>query len=146
MLAAASNARGELVAVHRTFLRADGGAKANVDPPKASLGPVAGCAIRLCPTAPELVIGEGIETAASAGGLLRLPAWAAISAGNLARTLALPREVRAVVIAADADPPGQRAASDAAARWQAEGRRVRIATPDRAGADFNDLLAETAND
>jgi len=75
------------------------------------------------------VIGEGIETAASAGLLLGLPAWAAMSAGNLAKGLLLPPEVRAVVVAADPDRPGRAAADAAAIRWQAEGRRVRTATP-----------------
>lgn len=140
MLATVVDVAGQPVALHRTYLRRDGTGKAEIEPNKASLGPVAGGAIRLHPVAPELVIGEGLETAASAGLLLALPAWAAISAGNLARTLALPAEVRAVVIAADADGPGRRAAEDAAARWQAEGRRIRIALPDRNGSDFNDVL------
>ena len=65
-----------------------------------------------------------------------------LSAGNLAKGLALPKEVRAVVIAADPDPPGEVAAQHAARRWRAEGRTVRIARPDREGADFNDLLRE----
>ena len=35
---------------------------------------------------------------------------------------------------------GARAADAAARRWLAEGRRVRVATPDLPGQDFNDLL------
>jgi putative DNA primase/helicase len=101
-----------------------------------------GGAIRLDPEAPEIAIGEGIESSASAGRLLDLPAWAALSAGNMARGLILPPLVRAVVIAADADEAGQKAAEAAAARWRAEGRRVRIARPDKPGHDFNDILAE----
>ncbi len=134
---------GKPVAVHRTYLAA-GGIKAEMEPPKASKGPVWGGAIRLDPEAPEIVIGEGIESSASAGRLLDLPAWAALSAGNMARGLILPAEVRAVVIAADADGAGQKAAEAAAARWRAEGRCVRIARPDKPGRDFNDLLRERA--
>jgi phage/plasmid primase-like uncharacterized protein len=130
---------GKPVAVHRTYLGADG-RKAAVEPPKASKGPVWGGAIRLDPEAPEIVIGEGIESSASAGRLLQLPAWAALSAGNMARGLILPPEVRAVVIAADADEAGRSAADAAAERWRAEGRHVRIARPDSPGRDFNDLL------
>ena len=33
-----------------------------------------------------------------------------------------------------------RAAHDAATRWLAEGRRVRVAIPPESGADFNDVL------
>ena len=140
MLALVVDAAGQPVAVHRTYLRTDGSGKANVVPAKASLGPVGGGTIRLDPAAPELVIGEGIETSASAGRLMGLPAWAAVSAGNLARSVVLPDIVRAVVIAADADGPGRRAADEAARRWRAAGRRVRVATPDAPGQDFNDLL------
>lgn len=127
------------LAIHRTYLRPDGTGKADVEPAKASLGPIWGGAIRLAPIAPEIVIGEGIETSASAGLLMGLPAWAALSAGNLGKGLVLPPEVQAVVIAADPDPPGEAAAHQAAMRWHAEGRTVRIARPDRNG-DFNDLL------
>ncbi len=130
--------------IHRTYVAPDG-RKANVEPAKASLGPIWGGAIRLDPVARELVIGEGIETSASAGKLLGLPAWAAISAGNLARGLVLAPEVRSIIIAADTDPPGERAARDAALRWSREGRKVRIARPDRENCDFNDIVLEHAD-
>jgi putative DNA primase/helicase len=89
-----------------------------------------------------MVVGEGIETVASAAILLGGgAAWSAIAAGNLA-TLPLPPlpACPEVVIAADPDLPGQRDAYAAARRWRAEGRAVRIATPDRPDLDFNDLL------
>jgi phage/plasmid primase-like uncharacterized protein len=139
LVALVQDAAGKPVAVHRTYLRVDG-KKAAVEPQKASKGPVWGGAIRLDPLAPEIIIGEGIESAASAGRLLQLATWAALSAGNLARGLILPPEVRAVVIAADADEAGRSAAEAAAERCRAEGRRVRIARPDRPGQDFNDIL------
>jgi putative DNA primase/helicase len=132
---------GELRALHRTYLAPDGRHKAPVEPPKMTLGPTGGAVIRLAEpeAAKPLVIGEGIESAASAGAILAAPAWAAISAGNLSR-IALPPAVREVVVAADNDPVGQREAERAAQRWQAEGRRARIAMPDAADTDFNDLL------
>ncbi len=139
MLALVQDVAGAPVAVHRTYITR-GGHKADAVPVKASVGPIFGGAIRLDPAAAEMVVGEGIETSASAGRLLGLPAWAAIAAGNLAQALQLPPEVRSVVIAADADGAGCRAAQDAAARWRREGRRVRIATPDTPGCDFNDVL------
>jgi putative DNA primase/helicase len=141
MVAAVRDVAGNLTAIHRTFL-APPGIKAAIEPQRASLGAVAGGAVRLWPVAAELVVGEGIETSLAAAHLLHLPAWAAVSAGNLADAMKLPAEVRAVVIAADHDPPGIKAARAAAARWRQEGRRVRIATPDRAGADFADMVAE----
>ena len=142
MVARVVDAAGETVAVHRTYLRADGAGKAEVEPTKASLGPVWGGAIRLHPHDPggPLVIGEGIETAASAGIMLQAPAWSAISAGNLGGGLILPPEVRDIIVAADTDAEGETRAHGAAWRWKREGRSVRIARP-RSG-DWNDALLE----
>ena len=140
MIAEVVDVNGKQLGVHRTFLRRDAAGKAEVEPQKATLGRMWGGAIRLHPAAEELVIAEGIETAASAGRLLSLPAWAAISANNLAQGLILPAGVWAVVIAADADEAGERAAQSAAIRWLCEGRRVRIGRPARKGHDFNDIL------
>lgn len=144
MVALVQNAAGVAVAVHRTYLTKDRAGKANIEPAKASLGPVWGAAIRLQAAAPELVIGEGLESAASAGVLIGLPAWASISAGNLAKGLVLPPEVRSVIVAADPDSEGERAAVSAALRWRAEGRGVRIARPTGDG-DFNDVLRSRGN-
>lgn len=145
MIARVVDATGTMVAIHRTYLTRDG-TKAKADPPKASLGPAWGGAIRLSPHDPDrrLVIAEGIETAASAARLLRLPAWAAISAGNMAKGLVLPPEVRRVCIAADPDEPGRRAARDAWFRWRSEGRDVTIVTPNGTG-DFNDILCRSSD-
>ncbi len=147
MLAQVVDVDGRHCGVHRTFLRPDGAGKAAVTPDRASLGPIWGGAVRLDPVARELVIGEGIESAASAGRMLQLSAWAALSAGNLASGLKLPPEVRSVIVAADHDlptrdgkRPGQDAANAAVARWTSEGRQVRILMPNAAGVDFNDLL------
>lgn len=132
---------GRTVGVHRTFLAPDGNGKARVTPDRASLGPIWGAAIRLADATAEgaVVIGEGIETAASAGRLINLPAWAAISAGNMGRGLVLPPSVRRVVIAVDPDPPGEAAAREAADRWRRAGLVVQLARPTGRG-DFNDLL------
>jgi hypothetical protein len=61
------------------------------------------------------------------------------------KSLVLPAGARDVHIAADNDTAlydhnGQRAAEEARVRWAAEGRRVRVSTPNTAGADFNDIL------
>lgn len=142
LVAEVLDADGRPIAVHRTYLDRQGG-KASVDPVKMTLGPMWGGAVRLTPDPTprsELVVGEGIESSGSAGLLLGLPAWAALSAGNLGGGLVLPETVRSVTIAADADPVGQREAHQAARRWRAEGRTVRVVAPDRPGQDFNDLL------
>jgi putative DNA primase/helicase len=131
------------VAIHRTFLRADGSGKANIEPDKASLGPVGGGAVRFgMPRAGEwLITAEGIETALAVLTACSMPAWAALSAGGI-RALVLPREATHLIIAADHDASGtgQRAARDAAQRWLAQGRCVRIAMPLERGTDMADVL------
>lgn len=141
MVALVADSAGRTIAVHRTYLAPDGNGKAAVTPDRASLGPVWGGVIRLAEPGEDgaIVIGEGIETAASAGRLIGLPAWAAISAGNLARGLVLPPAISRVVIAVDPDPPGRAAARDAADRWIAAGLCVSLMRPVSDG-DFNDVL------
>ena len=138
MVALVYDGAGSICAAHRTYL-GDDGSKARIEPTKASLGSFAGGAIRLHPAGPELLVAEGLETTASAAFLLGLPGWAAVACGNLACNMVLPPGVRSVVIAADPDGPGRRAAAKAARRWMAEGRRVQVALPDGPG-DFNDIL------
>src|SRR5262249_43794478 len=88
-----------------------------------------------------LAVGEGIETTLSVAVACAMPGLAAVSAGGI-RSLVLSREATNVIISADHDASGvgERAARDAAARWLAEGRRVKLALPPRAGIDFNDIL------
>jgi putative DNA primase/helicase len=125
----------------KTFITADGN-KSALEPRRSTIGSVAGNAIHIGEPTQQIVVAEGLETAASAGVLLDRPAWAACGAGNLAWSMRLPALPLAadVVIAVDADLVGRRAARRAAVRWRAEGRIVRFAVPDRAGADFNDML------
>ncbi len=132
------------VGVHRTYLRADGAAKAPVTPHKMMLGHCRGGAVRLASPASPLMIAEGIETALSAMQATGLAAWAALSAPGLV-ALDLPLEFRDLILLADGDPPGERAVRQAAARWHKEGRRVRVARAPQ-GQDFNDLLQASASD
>lgn len=128
-------------AVHRTYLRGDGSAKADVDPAKAMLGAAAGGAVRLTDAPGRLVVCEGIETALSlANGLLRGPAtvWAALSTSGL-RGLALPEFPARLTIAPDGDEPGRNAGNALAERAQALGWTVSLlAAPE--GGDWNDVL------
>ena len=146
LIALVTDAAGAPMAIHRTYLDRATGGKARIEPAKATLGSPWGGAVRLAPVArvapcdDALAVGEGVETAAAAGKLLGLPAWSALNAGNLARAMALPASVRAVTIAVDRDPAGERAALHAAARWRAEGRLVRCLLPDQDGQDAADVL------
>ena len=116
-----------------------------------TLGPMAGCVIRLWPdeaVEQGLVIGEGVETVLTAAtrmehrGTLLRPAWAACTAGNLQNFPVLPGiEALTVLVDNDASGAGQKAAAACATRWVMAGREVTRLTPRTSGADFNDLAA-----
>lgn len=140
MVAAVTDYRGQVQAVHRTYLARDGKGKAPVEPAKMTLGAVGGYACHLAEAGQTLAIAEGIETALSVQLATGIPAWAALSAGGIRNLILPPLPLSAtIMIAADADPVGLDAAHDAAQRWQLEGRTVRIAVPP-AGQDFNDVI------
>ena len=128
-------------ALHRTYLMQDGSGKAQVEPPKAMLGNVSGGAVRLAKASGPLVVAEGIETALSlCCGLLNGPAtvWAALSTAGLV-SLKLPPEVGKLVIAADNDKAGHRAANDLATKASQIGWEVTLSPPE-SGADWNIVL------
>lgn len=134
----------EVWSVSCTYLRPDGSGKADAPKPRLFFGSIKGGAVRLAEpdeTSGILALAEGIETAASFAQRTGLPCWAALSAGFLPSVM-LPHLplAREVVIAADNDTTGLRAAQEAARKWFAEGRLVRIVAPKKAGTDFNDLL------
>jgi hypothetical protein len=133
----------EVVAIHRTFLVADGRKKAPVSQNKMALGRCTGGAVRLVDHVDEMVLAEGIETALSVLQATTKPTWACLSTSFL-KTVILPPEVTTVIIAADGDEPGEKAAKEAARRFYTEGREVKIARPP-AGMDFNDLLMKPEN-
>ena len=129
--------------VHRTYFEKTGqriGGNA-----KMMQGPCAGGSVALSggPVgAPlPLVICEGIETGLSLiSGLLDRPAavWATLSTSGM-KSLALPRQIGEIVIAADGDNPGLEAATALAERAFALGWRVLI-WPAPEGQDWNDVL------
>jgi hypothetical protein len=142
LIARVDDVDGTFIGVHRTWLAQDNaGIWRRRD--RATLGPIRGGAVRLAPAAETLMVGEGLESCASAMQVTGMPAWAALSTSGL-KALILPELVRDVVIVADHDASGagQSAAWIAAQRWLAEGRSVRIALPPNTGTDFNDMLLD----
>jgi putative DNA primase/helicase len=128
----------------RVWLRADGAGKCGSEPEKAMLGDCRGGAIRLAPLIGDsLIICEGLETGLSILQAVGIPVWAALSTSGL-KSLVLPREVRTLTIAADADAAGERAARDAAMRFHREDPtlQIHIARPRNFQTDFNDELRE----
>ncbi|MCW5581166.1 MAG: hypothetical protein KIS72_07490 [Luteimonas sp.] len=84
MLAAIVDGGGDLIGVHRTYLRPDGRGKAAVPAAKKVAGRVAGGSIRLAQAGPAIGLAEGIETALSVMQATGLPCWSVVSLGNLA--------------------------------------------------------------
>ena len=85
----------------------------------------------------RLLVGEGVESTAAAMALFDLPGWAALGTSGLT-AIELPPHVEDVLIAADRDAGGLRAAAALARRLEAEGRAVEIRRPHK--GDFNDAL------
>ena len=142
LVAAVTNAHGALTGVQRTWLHPDRPAKAPLAPPRKALGRVHGHAVRfgtLPATAATLLAGEGIETVLSlVAAVPALPAAAALSAGSLAAFTPPPGAAR-LLIAADRDAAGRRAAATLEARVLAQGIAATVLIPE--GGDFNDDLA-----
>jgi hypothetical protein len=108
---------------------------------RRGLGPTRGNASRLYSApGPAVAIAEGVEDSVAAHELTGLPAWAALSAGNMA-DLVLPTRLAEVLILADADDAGRGGAHALAGRLRAEGRSARVLRP-TAGKDPNDVLRD----
>lgn len=143
MVAAVAIGR-RLVGVHRTFIAEPGAKIPNAA--KMALGPIAGGAVRLSGSPGPLIVGEGVETCLSLldGLQQRQPrVWASLGTSGMAG-LVLPPEPGELVLAADGDAPGERAAAKLADRAASAGWRVRIMSCP-AGRDWNDLSEETAS-
>jgi hypothetical protein len=142
LLAAIRGVDGVLAGVEVTYLSPDGD-RAAVRTPRKTVGRrPAGSAVRLARPGAELLVGEGVFTALSAGRRFQLPAWALMAAANLA-AWAPPEGVRRVLVAVDRDAAGARAAWTLRRRLRTVGLRCDLCWPPQPFADWNEaLLAE----
>lgn len=135
---------GKPLSLHFTRLAADGRGKAGTDTDKLMLKGhrKAGGVIRLWPdeaVTTGLAIAEGIETALAAADVYA-PVWACLDAGNMAQFPVL-AGVETLVVVADHDDAGLRAARTVGQRWANAGREASIVKPEREGQDLADLVA-----
>ena len=135
LLAALTNSAGDFQGVQVTLLTQHGTTKARVPTPRRVIGKLMGGAVRLAEPMEELAIGEGVETMLSASHALGLPAWAALTADNLA-LFAPPLGVKRLVVAVDNDPAG-RSAYDKLRDRHSPSLRVEIAAPPNGANDWN---------
>ena len=145
MVCAFRDMAGEVQAIHRTYLTHDGNklcgeginAKLNLASPK-------GCAIRLAPATDKVALCEGIEDALTIIQETDWPCWAVGNAAGLYGVV-LPDAIREVMICADADDVGIRAAQKAAERFMRQNRKATIAKPYGA-KDFNEMMMRQKRD
>ena len=152
MLGAVTDATGQLVSVHRTYLTRDGH-KADLPVVKKLTGCSArlpGCSVKLYPPGlvhgePSIGVAEGIETALACFEAWHTPMVSAISAQCLA-SYQWPQEVTNLIIHADNDlsQVGQRAAQTLAQRARKAGLTERVVTPPQSGTDWADVWAGLA--
>lgn len=143
IVAAITNAAGEVIGSHLTFLKPDGSAKQCFEhlggDARMVAGDHVGGFIKLGRVRDAVVVGEGWETTLSASEACGLPGLAAINAPNL-RAVILPPAARRVVIAFDRDPKGigELSADVLAQKLWAESRDVEIFAPPAGFKDWND--------
>jgi putative DNA primase/helicase len=133
-------------AIHRTAITPKGEKIGRM-----SLGPIAGCVVRLWPdetVTTGLVIGEGVETVLAAAtmiehrGMLLQPAWQPGSAGLMSTFPPIAGvEELTVLVDNDETGTGARAALECSRRWTEAGRQVIRLVPDRIG-DFNNIAKQ----
>lgn len=142
LLAAVTAPDGRNICIHRTYLQADGNGKADVPEAKKLMqhaGTITGAAIRLFSAGPVLGVAEGIETALAASLLHGVPVWACISAHGL-QSVVLPDGVDRLLIFADQDQAGMKAARNLRARYHK--LQSEIVTTGQAGKDWADIAKE----
>jgi hypothetical protein len=138
MIAAVTDLSGAITGVHRTWLAPDGLGKALVDTPRRAMGGLLGNAVRFGAADDIIAVGEGIETMLSLRCVLpAMPMAAALSANHLAALL-LPRMLRRLYIARDADAAGDAALAALTERAEAAGIEALALSPRM--ADFNEDL------
>lgn len=138
MLAAITDLEGRQTGTHRTWLRPDGSAKADIDTPRRAMGALLGNGVRFGAPGEVLIAGEGIETVLSVRSALpEIPALAALSSGHLA-AIRFPAGLRRLYVLRDRDPAGAAARDRLEARAAETGIEAMTLTP-RLG-DFNDDL------
>ncbi len=132
ILALARSFTGSPRAVQATFLARDCRSKTG----RITFGKLLGSTVRLSPPTETLAVAEGMETAAAYCKLEAIPTWAALGTANL-EAFQPPAGVRQLIVAADGDAAGVRAARALAERVCARCEVIIRPAPD--GFDWNDV-------
>jgi len=128
-----------------TWLAADGTGKANIEKAeqRRTLGSSKGGAVRLAEPidGKPLLVGEGLETTATATAATGLPGWASLGTSGLG-AIEWPDDVREVILLGENDEKGanQRALDRVCPVLVEKGLKLRVASPPAGFGDFNDLV------
>ncbi|MBW6528723.1 toprim domain-containing protein [Sphingomonas sp. RHCKR7] len=142
LVAIVTDPDGTLVGIQRTYVTEDGRKAATADGKvKFSLGLVAGGAIQLGAPAETVVVTEGLEDGLSLAQALGESVWVAAGTSMLPH-MSFASVTRSVVIGADADEAGERAAQKAAEAYRDAQLAVRIMRPPAPWKDWNALAME----
>jgi putative DNA primase/helicase len=144
---------GDLVAIHRTFLKPDGSGKADVNPQKMALGPIANAAARFAIVTDKLAFAEGVEDALTIQEAKEIPCRATLG-GFRREATTVADSVCEVYLCADRDPSGvsERHARLVGAQLLAKKPTLRVyltqPQPKANGGkvDFNDVLKERGHE
>jgi hypothetical protein len=138
LLAGIRTPEGQLTAVEITYLTPSGRRAEDLRLPRKTVGAApSGCAVRLDPAAPEMLVAEGVFTTLSATEWFGLPGWALLSTRSL-RAWSPPDGVRSVLIAADRGKDGEASAEVLRARLLATGLAATVALPPAPFGDWNE--------
>jgi putative DNA primase/helicase len=142
LVAAVQAADRRIVAVQELRL-SEGGAKASVALQRLTIGRLFDGAVRLGPAGANLGLAEGVETGLSAMQLSGVTVWCSLGSERL-DLVAIPAEVRELLVFADNDEPGRRAADKTAERWARRAITVKLRFPPEGFGDWNDYLQARA--
>ncbi len=101
-------------------------------------GLAGGVAVRLAPTTDRVWLTEGIEDGLAVMQMMGEPAWAVVGTSGF-KSVAVPDNIKQVILAPDGDDAGQTVIQEAAHRLAGQGREVRAAKLP-AGRDWCDVL------
>ncbi len=141
-LIAAVHQGAELVAIQRSFLCSNGeGLARDLAEPRLALGRPLSGAVKLARAGGVLGLAEGIESALSAIQLLGIPVWATLGGERLPQ-IAIPRQVRRLVLLPDADRSGRIAERKSRDFYASLDIEIETIWPWFGEKDWNDLISK----
>jgi len=142
MIAAVQAGDRQIIAAQVTWLDPSGEGKADIDPPRRTIGSLRDGAVRLGCCSDTLGLAEGVETALGAMEYSGIPCWAAL--GRRMVNVTIPSPLKKLHLFADNGKAGE-AAAEAAFDGHPEVART-MHLPNPMFSDFADVIAYAKGD